>query len=240
MEDAGSTRKRVDTLLRTQQCGDGIVERLEVLCRVMAEELALEGAVVTLMPSNDTHAISAASSGMSRHLEEAQFGLGEGPTYEAFTERRPVLIADLVGHGVRRWPGWAPSALEAGVCAVYAFPLQVGASIFGVLTGYLASGPRLAAQRLETALVFAEVATELLLDGSMVAGADQLEPRLDATLGTDAHIYQAQGKVMVELGVSLPEALARMRAHAWAAGQDLTDLAHEILEGRTMPTRDPR
>lgn len=33
----------------------------------------------------------------------------------------------------------------------------------------------------------------------------------------------AQGKVMVKLGVNLPEALARMRAHAWAAGRVFFD-----------------
>ena len=69
--------------------------------------------------------------------------------------------------------------------------------------------------------MFSEVATELLLDGSLPANGHELEPVLDATLGTNGSIYQAQGKVMVELGVSLPEALARMRAHAWSTGQDL-------------------
>jgi hypothetical protein len=189
VEDARSTRKDVDDLLRRHRSGDSVVERLESLCGAMTEDLALLGTVVTLMPSNEAHAISAASSAVSRHVEETQFGLGEGPTCDAFAVRRPVLIADLDRLGVRRWPGWAPAALEAGVRAVYAFPLQVGASIFGVLTAYLDSGPRLAARRLERALVFSEVATELLLDGSMVDGGHQLEPLLDATLGTDAHIY---------------------------------------------------
>lgn len=240
MEDGGSTRKHVEDLLRRHQTGGGVVGGLESLCHAMSEELALVGAVVTLVPSTEAHVISAASSDAARHLEEAQFGVGEGPTRDAFSVRRPVLIAELDGLNARRWPGWAPTALAAGIRAVYGFPLQVGASIFGVLTAYLSTGPRLQARRLETALVFSEAATELLLDGSMVANGHQLEPRLDATLGGDAHIYQAQGKVMVELGVSLPEALARMRAHAWATGQDLTALAEDIVAGRTMPSRDPR
>lgn len=240
MEDAESTRRHVDDLLNRHRSGDGVVGGLESLCRAMTEDLALLGTVVTLMPSVESHAISAASSAASRQAEEAQFGVGEGPTRDAFTARRPVLIADLKTVGGRRWPGWVPAAAAAGVRAVYAFPLQVGASIFGVLTAYVDSGPPLEARRLEVALVFADAATELLLDGSMLADGQALEPLLDATLGANGYIYQAQGKVMVELGVSLPEALARMRAHAWATGQDLTELAQEILAGRTMPTRDPR
>ena len=206
----------------------------------MSEHLGLLGTVVTLMPSDEAHAISAASSPASRQVEEVQFGLGEGPTRDAFTARRPVLVANLATVGVMRWPAWAPAALAAGVSGAYAFPLQVGASIFGVLTAYKDSGPGLEARRLRIALVFSEAATELLLDGSIRADGHELEPGLDATLGTNGFIYQAQGKVMVELGVSLPEALARMRAHAWSNGQDLTVLAQEILAGREMPTRDPR
>jgi len=82
------------------------------------------------------------------------------------------------------------------------------------------------------------VATEILLDGSLPQDGRRLEPGLDATLDTHAHVYQAQGMVMAELGVSLAEALARMRAHAWATGQDLTTLAGEILAGRERPGRD--
>ncbi len=125
---------------------------------------------------------------------------------------------------------------------MYAFPLHIGASIFGVLTAFVGSGPRLEAKGLETALVFSESATELLLDGFAPVDHHELELErgLDAVLGTNGYIYQAQGKVMVELGVSLPEALARMRAQAFATGQDLAALARDILDGRTMPTRDPR
>ncbi len=241
MKEPESTRRRIDGLLRRHPSGDGVVGALEGLCTAMAEDLALLGAVVTLLPGVGAHAVSAASSTAARRIEEAQFGVGEGPTREAFSARRPVLVAELQVSGVRRWPGWAPDALAAGVGAAYAFPLHVGASIFGVLTAYRAAPP-LDAEELETALVFAESATELLLDGfASVDGRDVgLESSLDATLGTNGAVYQAQGKVMVALGVSLPEALARMRAHAWATGQALDDLARDILEGRTMPTRDPR
>ena len=53
------------------------------------------------------------------------------------------------------------------------------------------------------------------------------------------HIYQAQGMTMVDLGVPLPEALARMRAHAYATDQDLADLATDIIAGRHHPAGRP-
>jgi hypothetical protein len=235
-------RERIDVLLRNQRRGDerGVVDALGRLCRTVSEDLDLLGSTVTLMPGVGVHAVSAVSSETALRIEEAQFGAGEGPTREAFTSRRLVLVADLEWSGLQRWPGWVPIALEAGVCAVYAFPLHVGATIFGVLSLYVGSGPRLDTAGLQAALIFSEIATEYLLDGSMPGDDQGLDSELDATLDTNAYVYQAQGMVMVHLGVTLPEALARMRAHAWATERDLTTLADEIVAGRDMPPRDGR
>lgn len=237
MDEARSSRRRVDELLRGHGFGDGrgVVEALEGLCRCATDDLALLGAAATLMPTLGTNTVSA-STPVARQLEEAQFGLGEGPTRDAFTARRPVLLADLVDRGTPRWPGWAPVALDAGVFAAYALPLHVGATIFGALTLY--TGRRaLGGDGLETAFVFAEVATEVLLDRGTGKGPT-LAPDLDAALDTHAHVYQAQGMVMVDLGVTLAEALARMRAHAWATDEDLTTLASAIVAGRVAIPRD--
>ena len=240
MADTESTRSRVDELLRRQPHGDGggIAEELDRLCRAACEDLTLLGAAATLMPSPAAHVVSAVSPEATRELEEAQFGAGEGPTHDAFTARRPVLVADLEPIGLSRWPGWAPLALSAGACAVYAFPLHIGATIFGALTLYAGPTPNLDGRRLETAFVFSEIATEILLDASRSGEGQQLESHVDAALDTHAHVYQAQGMLMVDLGVSLAEALARMRAHAWATEQSLTTLAGEIVAGLTRLPRD--
>ncbi|GEP35299.1 hypothetical protein NSZ01_30670 [Nocardioides szechwanensis] len=214
-----------------------MVESLGRLCRAAKDDLDLWGATATLMPSVGTHAVVAASSEQARELEETQFGVGEGPSTDVFVSRRPVLVSNLEKSGLSRWPGWAPEAVAAGVLSCYSFPLHVGAAIFGVLGLYPARAAGLDPTGLDTALVFSEVATELLLDGS-APGDRQLARSLGAALDTHAHVYQAQGMVMVELGVSLAEALARMRAHAWVTGQDLTVLAGEIVAGRAMPSKD--
>lgn len=240
MADAASTHQRLDALVRRQPTGHGhgVAEALDRLCRAACEELALLGAAATLMSTVGAHAVSAASSTGTRELEEAQFGVGEGPTRDAFTFRRPVLVGDLATGGGARWPAWLPVALRAGATAVYAVPLHVGASIFGALTLYVGSAPRLDRRALETVLAFGDLATAILLDDTQPHDGHGLDPGLDDTLDTHASVYQAQGMVMVALGVGLPEALARMRAHAWASGHDLETLAGEIVAGRVMPPRD--
>lgn len=249
MSEPESTRQRAEELLRRDRHGDGhgdgrggergVAAELGRLCRVVSKVLTLLGAAVTLMPDLGAHAVAAASSSAARRLEEAHFDVGDGPTTDAFSTRRPVLVADLKEVGLLRWPGWAPTALEAGVHAVYAFPLLIGATNFGVLTLYVnGAAPVLDAQGLKNALVYSQIATEILLDGTGSTNGHHLQPDLDLVLDTHAYVYQAQGMVMVDLAISLAEALARMRAHAWATGQDLTTLAAEIVAGRTRLSRD--
>ena len=242
MTEPDPTRQRAEELLRSHRLGDegGVAAELGRLCRVVSKALTLLGAAVTLMPGLHAHAVAAASSTATRRLEEAHFGVGDGPSTDAFGTRRPVLVADLKGVGLLRWPGWTPTALEAGVHAVYAFPLLIGATNFGVLTLYVDEPTAvLDAQGLKSALVYSQIATEILLDGTgSTNGQHHLQSDLEGVLDTHAYVYQAQGMLMVDLGISLPEALARMRAHAWTTGQDLTTLAGEIVAGRTRLPRD--
>ena len=215
----------------------GLAGVLDRVCRAAVSELGLLGAVVTLMSSTETQAVSAASNATTRRLEEQQFGLGEGPTRDAHAMHRPVVEPDLEAAGWRRWPAFATVASEAGAGGVCALPLQVGAVSFGVLTLYFPATRGISVQDLRTALDFAEFASEVLVNSSGAgAGGEHLE--LPAVLDTQGHIYQAQGMVMVDLGVGLAEALARMRAYAYATDQPLSSLAADIVAGRTAIPRD--
>ena len=69
-------------------------------------------------------------------MEELQFTLGEGPCVESSGTGRPVLQPDLARTGPARWPGFSAAALEAGIGAVFALPLRVGAIRLGVLDLY--------------------------------------------------------------------------------------------------------
>ncbi len=115
---------------------DGATDRethLAQLCRVVSRTLPAMGAAVTLMTAEGLQSGAIASDQRTHLLEEQQFSFGEGPCVDAFAFRRPVLEPNL-DHGGSRWPGYAPAALEQGVQAVFAFPLQVGASRLGCWT----------------------------------------------------------------------------------------------------------
>jgi GAF domain/ANTAR domain len=217
---------------------------LAQLCEAAIRELRLSGAVVSLMIPGQTGreqsgTIAAASSDSARSVEELEFGLGEGPGRDAFLGSRPVLTSDLEG-AFDRWPGYVPPALAAGVRATFAFPMHVGAARFGVFHLHRSRAGPLSDRQIATGLVLTELATEIVLDTyaqvEVHTSADW--PLLGPDVGRD-EIYQAQGMVMVDLGVSLGEALARMRAHAFSSDQELGAVAADILAGRTHLQPDP-
>ncbi len=45
-------------------------------------------------------------------------------------------------------------------------------------------------------------------------------------------VHQASGMVMVQLGVPIEEALARLRAHSFTVGQPLWEVARAVVAGR--------
>jgi hypothetical protein len=51
-------------------------------------------------------------------------------------------------------------------------------------------------------------------------------------LASDVQRYDAWPLVSVHLAVSLSDALARLRGHAFAHGQSISAVAHEIVQGR--------
>ena len=55
---------------------------------------------------------------------------------------------------------------------------------------------------------------------------------MDDLLGAGFVLYQAQGMVMVQLGVSLGEAMSRLRAHAFAENRPLGDVAADVVARR--------
>jgi GAF domain-containing protein len=177
--------------------------------------------------------VAAVSGPAYQPLEELQFLLGEGPCLDAFASRRPVLVPDLSDGATGRWPGYAPALHDRGVRAVFAFPLQIGAARLGALDIFRDEVGSLTDDQFRDALTFADIAVTTLLDGQARAApgtaADGLD---DEVVGQRAELFQAQGMVAVQLGVSLADALARLRAYAYAEDKALGDVARDVVARR--------
>jgi len=220
--------------------GGGIGSALHQVCLAASTGDGMSGAVVTLKSTNGSEALAAASDPASRAVAELEFSLGEGPTRDSYADGRPVLIADLADSRHAAWVGYAAAALASGVGSVFAFPLHLGAARFGVLTVFGGSPQRLDRLRTAQCLALTEVATEMLLLSADSGTDGALNPDLASILDFRSEIYQAQGMVMAGLRTDLPEALARMRAHAFLAERTLLDVSVDILGGGLLTLTEER
>ncbi len=211
---------------------------LERLCAVAVAEVRLLGAALTVLPTDSSHPVAAASSETARALEDLQFSTGDGPSGEASRSSTAVLASGLDGATLARWPGFHAAAAGLGVEAVFSFPLHVGAARLGALSLYRSEAGRLTRSELLRAFVLADLAVEVLVDGSLPGQDGSVGTAMNQALDGHAHVYQAQGMVMVALGVPLSEALARMRAHAYAHDLTLATLSTAIVEGHTRLTKE--
>jgi hypothetical protein len=212
--------------------GAGVVGVLRRLCSAAGRSLTASGVGVSVMAGNGIRGVAAVSEPAYEPLEELQFTMGEGPCLEAFDTRQPVLVPDLADGTTRRWPAYAPAALSFGMRAVFAFPLQIGAARLGVLDVFRTEVGALSAEQFRLALTFADAAVGTLLDGQERATPGMAADGLDDVMANRAELFQAQGMVSVQLGVSLTDALARLRAYAYAENRQLGDVARDVVARR--------
>ena len=234
---AGERTARVWSWIAAAREGDAQVS-LAALCRAAAARLAVDGASVTAVGGPAVREPLSATDELSARLDELLLTTGEGPGTGDFMFGSPMLIPDLTPV-TGRWPGFAPAAVAAGARALFAFPLQNGAIRAGVLLLYRAQPGPLTPQQLADALIFADIALQLVLDSyAGISGFAGYRP-LDGLSDGRAEVYQATGMISVQLGVSLEEAFVRLRAHAFAAGTPLDEVAGDVVKRLLRFTPDP-
>jgi len=210
---------------------DSVVAELCRLCERAVADLPAAGAGLSVSAVDKQFGLLAAADPVSERLEELQFVLGEGPCVDAVAAGQPVLVGDIATDGPVRWPAYAPAVLEAGMSATFAFPLQVGAAQLGVMDLFRASPGELSAAELVRAFALADEAIAILLDGG--TRIDEEQP-----IAGPPELFQAQGMVMVQIGGTLAEAMARIRAHAYVHSRRLADIAREIVTRELRFDRD--
>jgi GAF domain-containing protein len=203
------------------------------LCDVCAEITGMSGAGIMLMSGDVPRGSVCTTNEVSDLIEQLQYTLGEGPCVDAFHQDRSVLEPDLEAPNTPRWPAFAAPALEAGVRAVFGFPLRVGAVRLGALNLYCdRSGPLTDDQHAD-ALVMADIAAQAILVLQADAPPGKLAVALEAGADFQDVVHQASGMVAVQLGVSVGQALIRLRGYAFGNDRPLTEVAAGVV-ARTL------
>jgi hypothetical protein len=219
----------------------GRLAAFDAVCRAAVRTLPVQGAWVSQMSSGGFGGLVYASNDIATRLDQLQFELGDGPGVTAYAGGHPVLADDLARPAVMaHWPVFADAAVEAGARALFALPLCIGAIRLGVLALYRRGPGTLDGEQLAAALRLADVTAYALLD---LVAADAAPDVVAARGGHDgdpalapppddfyrAVVHQASGVLMVQLDVTIEQALARLRAHAFGAGIPISDVARAVV-----------
>jgi hypothetical protein len=200
------------------------------LCAASAGLIDVKGAGVVLLSERRTLGNVCVSDPATQAVEELQYTLGEGPCIDAFHAKAPILVADLE-HFDGRWREFRRGALAAGMRAAFGFPLLVGASCIGALNLFHDRPGALSGEQYADALAVAHVAGRTVLAWQMVAGPGSLPWQLEQVPAHRAVIHQATGMVAVQAGVGVDDALVLLRAHAFAEGRAIGDVASDVVRG---------
>jgi hypothetical protein len=208
----------------------GAGELARRLCRFAVDEMALSGCAVVLMSGAESASVLAGAGRYARTVTGLQMELGEGPCLQAHASGIPVLLPDLTAENANRWPAFAAAALAVGVYAEFSLPLTVGTSGIGTLDLCRDRPGMLSDEHLADALVATDIARDAVLYQQYAPAGPGLAELLAAG-GTDRIvIHQATGMIAAQLDDTTANALARLRAAAFASGRPMYDIARDVVE----------
>ena len=209
---------------------------LERLCLLAISQVPCDGAAVVIMADGIPAGALANAGECARVVTGAEFDLGEGPAFESISTDRPVLINHLDADATAAWPVVGARLVDAGISSIFTFPLRLGAIRLGVAHMIRLSSIPLDDDSFATARALAD----LMTDAALFLQAGLVDAKFDDLLsaaGKDRlRVHQATGMVAEMLGCPMPDALARLRARAYAEGIPLFDLATSVIN-RTVVFR---
>ena len=203
------------------------------LARACARTLQVDGAGLTLVDAAEQRVPLGASSDEAAAAERLQFTVGDGPCMNAQLTRQPVFAVEEELR--RRWPVFTELLTgSTSYRAVVALPLQPALAGAGAIDLYFRNSGDVARLDVFEALAVGELVSSALSEASVWSswapedGPVWLHgpaPRRRAA------VWEAMGKVGVELEVDAQAALDLIRAAAFGSGRTVDEVAAGLLSG---------
>ncbi|MGY1715775.1 hypothetical protein ACI78R_15040 [Geodermatophilus sp. SYSU D01106] len=211
------------------------------LARAFAQAVGVDGAALSIHEGAGLRTPIGASDRTTSRAEQLQFTTGDGPCLRAHDTGRAIVfdIEDIN----RNWPELHDALLgETPFRAVFSLPLApplgptIVVDLYARELDTLTGVPR---EEVEAAVL---VLTEEMVRSSGGARADEGARWWDSPDARRRNrVWQATGVASVALDLDVVDTLTVLRAHAFATGRVVDDLAGDIVDGRMDPgeLRDP-
>ena len=213
------------------------VDAADRLCEACVALFDVDAAAISLIFDGASSGTLGSSGAPARAYDELQFTFGEGPCLDSVAGRTPIVVVDLADPEEVRWPAYGPALLSHQIRCVTAVPIVVAGEFVGALDLFRARPGPLLGEDFVGAVAAAELSAIPVLDlmgGDLQAAVADPSSNAWAELNTlsRAEGSQATGMRVGQLGIEPAEALVRLRAHAYASGRSVTDVASDILDRR--------
>ena len=194
--------------------------------------LPASGAAVSTLGDFLGNETVSATDPTAARLDELQFDLGEGPCWTSLAHRVPVLMDARAGG--QEWPMFREAlvsdAVAGGVAAMFAFPLAIGALDIGAIDLYSGDPRPLSPELMAEASSLADVAAWQVLRSILDDPAQGYDAE---SIGySRREVHQATGMIIVQLGVTPEDAELLLRAHAFAGGRTVREVAKDVVDRR--------
>jgi hypothetical protein len=205
------------------------------LARAAARVLPVDGAGLSVLAGPHGRSPLGASSPEAARAERLEFTVGTGPCLLAHSSGQPVFVVE--DDIRRRWPAFADLLLTSTPYhGIVSLPLR--APISGAMNLFFRDRGDVARLDVFDALAVGDLVTSALGDAAVWASSSETAapdwlsspPALRR-----AAVWQAVGRTGVALDLGAPEALALLRAHAYAGGRSLDSVAADLISGRLVP-----
>lgn len=196
------------------------------LCRPFMGAVGVTGAVISTLGQPLGSQTVCASDSVAARIDEIQIDLGEGPCWDAFRSRRPVLEPDLRVGG-DTWPAAHEAFRALNIGALYAFPLFVGGLGVGSVDLYSDEPRDLTPADVQDVGVLAAIASRHLLRHAL-DGVDDVEGLPDGP-HSRREVHQATGMIAAQLSIGVDDALLVLRAHAFSSGRPVSAVAADVV-----------
>jgi GAF domain-containing protein len=199
------------------------------VCEVATQLTGCTGACIMLLSDDQSKGSLCRTDDEAAFIEDSQYTLGEGPSIDAYLTGRSVHVDSFTSLMPPRWPVFTPLAIERGIEAIFAFPVRIGAVRLGALNVYRTSPGALSTDQRSDALVLADVAARTIVALQAYAAPGALASEIEEGANFHFVVHQSAGMLSEQLGISVQDALIRIRARAFTDNRPIDDVAADIV-----------
>jgi GAF domain-containing protein len=212
--------------------GFDLIEFLQLLADRCVALLGVSEAGLVLADPAGNLRVLASSSERMRDLELFEVQNQDGPCLDTWRSGAPASEPHLAEAGARRWPQFAPVALDAGFASVYALPMRLRDTRIGALNLFADKPNGLAADDADLGQAMADVASISILQERFTHEQHVLTDQLQAALNSRVILEQAKGFVAEQAKVDMDRAFALLRGYARHHNRRLGDVALDVINRR--------